>query len=40
MKELGGSLVIDQPIKAKDYPGEQVLADCRNLGERLASSCK
>jgi flavodoxin I len=40
LKELGGSLVIDQPIKAKDYPGEQVLADCRNLGERLASSCK
>ena len=40
LKALGGTLVIDQPIKAKDYPGEQTLTDCRNLGKILASSCK
>jgi flavodoxin I len=39
LKELGGTLVTDQPIKAKDYPGEQILADCRNLGQKLAGSC-
>ncbi len=40
LKELGGTLVIDQPIKAKDYPGEQILVECRSLGEKLAHSCK
>jgi len=40
LKELGGILVIDQPIKAKDYPGEQILAECRSLGEKLARSCE
>jgi len=39
LKEVGGSLVMDQPIKAKDYPGEQILADCHILGEKLAGSC-
>jgi flavorubredoxin len=39
LKELGGTLVIDQPIKAKDYPGEQVLTECQSLGEKLARSC-
>lgn len=37
--ELGGTQVIDGPIKAKDYPGEQVLEECRNLGKKLAETC-
>jgi len=39
LKELGGTLVSEQPIKAKDYPAESILAECRSLGERLAASC-
>jgi len=40
LKELGGRLVLDQPIKAKDYPSEEILQECRNLGEKLASNCR
>ncbi len=37
--ELNAEIVIDQPIKAKDYPGESVLEECRNLGTLLAGKC-
>ncbi len=37
--ELNAEVVIDQPIKAKDYPGESVLEECRNLGTLLAAKC-
>lgn len=37
--ELGGIQVIGHPIKAKDYPGESVLEECRNLGKILADNC-
>lgn len=37
--ELGGTQVLNQPIKAKDYPGENVLEECRNLGKKLSESC-
>jgi flavorubredoxin len=39
LKELNAEIVIDQPIKAKDYPGESVLEECRNLGTTLADKC-
>ena len=39
LKELNAELVIEQPIKAKDYPGESVLEECRNLGTVLAAKC-
>jgi flavorubredoxin len=37
--ELNAEVIIDAPIKAKDYPGESVLEECRNLGTRLAEKC-
>ena len=37
--ELNAEIVIDQPLKAKDYPGESVLEECRNLGTILAEKC-
>ncbi len=37
--ELNAEIVIDKPIKAKDYPGESVLEECRNLGTLLAEKC-
>ncbi|MFW9958408.1 MAG: flavodoxin domain-containing protein [Candidatus Odinarchaeota archaeon] len=40
LKELGGILLLDYPIKAKDYPAEEILQECRNLGETLASKCQ
>jgi flavorubredoxin len=39
LKDRGGKLVIEYPIKAKDYPGESILEECRSLGRRLAESC-
>ena len=36
---LNATIVIEQPIKAKDYPGESVLEECRNLGITLAEKC-
>jgi flavorubredoxin len=39
LKELNAEIVIDKPIKAKDYPGESVLEECRNLGTLLAEKC-
>ena len=40
LTELNAEMVIDQPIKAKDYPGESVLEECRALGTALAEQCK
>jgi len=37
--ELSAEVVIDHPIKAKDYPGESVLDECRSLGALLAEKC-
>ncbi|MGY5873985.1 MAG: flavodoxin domain-containing protein [Candidatus Thorarchaeota archaeon] len=39
LTELNAEIVIDEPIKAKDYPGESVLEECRNLGTVLAEKC-
>lgn len=36
---LNATIIIEQPIKAKDYPGESVLEECRNLGIALAEKC-
>ena len=38
--ELHAKIVIDQPIKAKDYPGEVALEECQRLGAKLAESCQ
>jgi flavorubredoxin len=39
LTELNAEIVINQPIKAKDYPGESVLEECRELGTALAEKC-
>jgi flavorubredoxin len=39
LKEAGGSLVDENPIKAKDYPSDSVLDQCRALGGKLADNC-
>ena len=39
LQELNAEIVIDQPIKAKDYPGEPVLEECQNLGAKLVENC-
>lgn len=38
--ELGGTPIISAPIKAKDYPGENILEECHDLGKKLSESCK
>lgn len=40
LQELNAKIIIDQPIKAKDYPGEAVLEECQHLGAKLAESCQ
>lgn len=40
LEELGASMVIEVPLKAKDYPGQEALQQCRDLGVRLAKSCE
>ena len=37
--EAGASLVEEKPIKAKDYPSDSVLEQCRALGGKLAEKC-
>jgi len=37
--EAGASLVAENPIKAKDYPSESILDQCRSLGGKLAEKC-
>lgn len=39
LKEAGGNLVDENPIKAKDYPSDSILDQCRALGQRLAEKC-
>ena len=40
LMELNAKVIIEQPIKAKDYPGESILEECRELGKRLAEKCE
>ena len=40
LQELNAEIVIDQPIKAKDYPGEAVLEELQKLGAKLTQSCR
>jgi flavorubredoxin len=37
--EAGASLVEEKPIKAKDYPSDSLLEQCRALGGKLAEKC-
>ena len=39
LKKAGGTLVGENPIKAKDYPSDSVLDQCRVLGGKLAENC-
>ncbi|MFW9810378.1 MAG: flavodoxin domain-containing protein [Candidatus Thorarchaeota archaeon] len=40
LAELGAVLVEQNPIKAKDYPSDSILDNCRALGAKLADYCK
>ena len=40
LMELNAEMVIDQPIKAKDFPGESILEECQELGALLAEKCE
>lgn len=39
LAELGATLVAKAPLKVKDYPGEEALQQCRQLGEQLVEGC-
>ena len=39
LSEAGGSLIEENPIKAKDYPSDSILEQCRALGGKLAEKC-
>ncbi|MHA1964799.1 MAG: flavodoxin domain-containing protein [Candidatus Thorarchaeota archaeon] len=39
LSEVGASLIEEQPIKAKDYPSDSILEQCRALGGKLAEKC-
>jgi flavorubredoxin len=39
LSEAGASLVEENPIKAKDYPSDPILDQCRALGVKLAEKC-
>lgn len=39
LRGLGARLVEGQPVKAKEYPDEESLQKCRDLGVTLARSC-
>ncbi|MGV9169753.1 MAG: flavodoxin domain-containing protein [Promethearchaeia archaeon] len=39
LAELGGYLLDEQPVKAREMPNREELELCRNLGKRLAASC-
>ena len=36
----GARLIQEQPLKAKDYPSEEKLDECRALGAKLAKECR
>ncbi len=40
LEELGASLIEGKPIKAKDFPSDSILDECRTLGAKLASRCQ
>ena len=39
LERLGSKLIDGQPLKAKDYPNEDMLVQCKALGEALANAC-
>lgn len=39
LSEAGANLVEQSPIKAKDYPSDSILEQCRALGGKLAEKC-
>ncbi|UCE10486.1 MAG: FprA family A-type flavoprotein [Candidatus Thorarchaeota archaeon] len=39
LEKSGAALVDSQPIKAKDYPSEEILESCKRLGRALAERC-
>lgn len=39
LKEKGAKLILDGPIKAKDYPSESIIAECSELGAALVRAC-
>jgi flavorubredoxin len=39
LEKLGAKLVEGQPLKAKDYPNEENLQQCKELGKSLADQC-
>lgn len=39
LTDKGASLVEGQPIRAKDYPSESILEECKELGRTLAKRC-
>lgn len=39
LERLGAKLVEGQPLKAKDYPNDEMLAMCKALGVALANAC-
>ena len=39
LTEVDASLVEQNPIKAKDYPSDSILEQCRALGGKLAEKC-
>ena len=40
LAEAGANLIESNPIKAKDYPSDSILEQCRTLGGKLASHCQ
>lgn len=40
LAEAGANLIESNPIKAKDYPSDSILDQCRDLGSKLASHCQ
>lgn len=39
LRSKGARLIQDQPLKAKDFPDEEKLDECKALGRRLAREC-
>lgn len=39
LRSKGARIIQDEPLRAKDYPGEEKLDECRALGRRLAKEC-
>jgi flavorubredoxin len=40
LKEVGAILVENPPLKAKDFPSEEKLEECRGIGRKLARECR